>query len=122
MKTGDFAILWEVLNPYATTTYESTLPILTQILEFCEMNDLNNSKQINLISNRFDTELEKLNSCKGRELVYDTRHKGFKMLIQLPYVYHADLNDPYGYSQTGWDALAGAIQEGYWQKFEDLLF
>ena len=44
------------------------------------------------------------------------------MLIQLPYVYHADLNDPYGYSQTGWDALAGAIEEGYWEKFEDLLF
>jgi hypothetical protein len=42
--------------------------------------------------------------------------------IQLPYVYHADLNDPYGYSQTGWDALAGAIEEGYWEKFEDLLF
>ena len=75
MKTGDFAILCEVLNPYATTTYEATLPILTQILEFSEMNDLNNSKQINPISNRFDTELEKLDSCKGRGLVYDTRHE-----------------------------------------------
>jgi hypothetical protein len=120
VKTGDLAIFCEVLNPYATTTYEATLPILTQILEFCEMNDLNNSKQINLISNRFDAELEKLNSCKGRGPVRHTR--GFKMLIQLPYVYHADLNDPYGYSQTGWDALAGAIEEGYWEKFEDLLF
>jgi len=75
VKTGDLAIFCEVLNPYATTTYEATLPILTQILEFCGMNDLNNSKQINPISNRFDTELEKLDSCKGRGLVYDTRHE-----------------------------------------------
>jgi hypothetical protein len=72
VKTSDFAIFCEVLSPYATTTYEATLPILTQILEFCEMNDLNNSKQINLISNKFDTELEKLDSCKGREPVRHT--------------------------------------------------
>jgi len=53
------------------------------------------------------------------------RNTEMRRKITLPYVHYADLTKMYGFGiahETVWDALVGAIEKGYWEKFEKLLF